>query len=194
MNARVSFQQEIRSYLLQKRIPNIDRTDGFDELDFEIIISGVNFHLEVKEKRQKYNLSNWDWEDREENLVIIDELSVRKCLRVAPHSGILIRDHTRDCYIFYSVLTLLLIPKKRVNRVIRRAVQGLKGKWLVDVRNGIVCTSLDESFTQIARYVETLPQALQALECLGNFFGESLGKGGIVRRPEHWEKDVRETR
>lgn len=190
INDRMSFQQEIRSYLLQKRIPNIDRTDGFDELDFEIIISGVNFHLEVKEKRQRYNLSNWDWEDGEENLVIIDELSVRKCLRVAPYSGILIQDYTRDRYIFYSVL----IPKKRVNRVIRRAVQGLKGKWLVDARNGIVCTSLDESFTQIARYVETLPQALQALECLGNFFGESLGKGGIVRRPEHWEKDVKETR
>jgi hypothetical protein len=193
VNTRVSFQQEIRSYLLQKQIPNIDRTDGFDKLDFEITISGVRFYLEAKEKRQRYRLSNWKWEGEEENLVIIDELSVRKCLGVAPYSGILVRDCTKERYIFYSILRLLLIPKKRVNRVIHRAVQALKGKWLVDVRNGIVCTSLDESFEKIVRYIEVLPQALQALECLGNFLGESIGRGGIVRQPEHWEKDVKET-
>lgn len=74
MGTRVSFQQEIRSYLLQKQIPNIDRTDGFDKLDFEITISEVHFYLEAKEKRQRYSLSNWEWEGEEENLIIIGQL------------------------------------------------------------------------------------------------------------------------
>ena len=35
---------------------------------------------------------------------------------------------------------------------------------------------------------------LNILECYGNYPGEDIGERGELRRPEHWDTDVTETR
>ena len=129
------------------------------------------------------------------DLFILDDLAVRKCLAHAPKSGILIWDNIRERCSFFSVVDLALVPRKRVNRPINRNQPDIKGKWLINLRNGKGTQSLDTAISHIRHYLLDLGTVLfETLECYGNYVDENIEVGGIVRNPSHWDTDVQSTR
>lgn len=197
MKLRVSLEQEIKTYLNQKEILFEDHSSSFRQPDFTIRNDHEEavFHLEVKEKRQRYNLNHWPGFASEPDLFITDDLSVRKCLAYAPKSGILVRDNTRGKYVFFSITDLLMMPKKRVNRPIHRNQPEIKGKWLINLRNGKETESLADAFVHIRNYLKNLDKILfETKECYGNYADEHIDTAGIIRNPFHWKTDVRTTR
>jgi len=197
MASATSFEQEIKKYFTQKDIKFSDNSSSFKQLDFTIFDKHdqPSFHLEVKEKRQKYNLTNWYPFAPEEDLFVLDDLTVRKCLAHAPNSGLMIRDNLREKYFFFSVLDLALMPRLRANRPINRTQPTIKGKWLINLRNGKSAASLEEAIFYIRYYLRDLDQYLfEMLECYGKYVDEEILEGGILRKPSHWDTDVQSTR
>jgi hypothetical protein len=192
-----SFEQELKKYFVQKDTNFSDGSSSYDELDF-VILDRDNqpaFHLDVKEKRQTYNLANWPKFAPEPDLFILDDLAVRKCLAYAPKSGILIRDNLRKKYFFFSIIDLALMPRVRVNRSIHRNQLDLKGKWLINLHNGKEGQSLDEAISHIRNYLRNMKAYLfERHECYGVYVNENIERGGITRRPSHWDTDVQGTR
>lgn len=197
MTISTSFEQEIKTYLVQKGIKFADGSSSYNQLDFTLCDKNgqAAFHFDVKEKRQEYNLANWPKFASAPDLFILDDLAVRKCLAYAPKSGILIRDNLREAYVFFSVIDLALMPKKRVNRPINRNQPGSKGKWLINLRNGKESQSIDDAISGIYSFLQDLPSVLfQTLECYGSYVDETIDRGGIVRRSSFWDTDVKSTR
>ena len=197
MPSDVSFEQEIKKYLNQNNIKFSDGSSSYDQLDFTILNKNDRsvFHFDAKEKRQNYNLENWPKIVSQPDSFILDDLAVRKCLAFAPISGILVRDNLRMKYFFFSILDLALMPRIRANRQILRTQPGLKGKWLIDLRNGKEAQSIDEAINEIRHYIQDMKTYLyKTLECYGSYIGENIEQGGIIRRPTHWDTDVQSTR
>jgi hypothetical protein len=192
----LSIEQEIREFCEHGGWSFVDQTTSYKKLDFAITFAAQRrFFLEVKEKRQAYNLANWPAFAPEPDLFILDDLTVRKCLGYAPHSGVLVRDNRPNRYHFFSVIDLALMPKVRVNRPIKRNAAQQKGKWLINLQNGQAAATLDEVFGHIQRYLQELPTTLaDYLPCYGNYVDETVGSGGIERKPGHWQRDVEATR
>lgn len=188
-----SFEQEILEYFGQNQIEFTDHSASLHGLDFSYIPTGSAkpFYFDTKEKRQRYNLTNWPKIDiPEASLFILDDLSARKVLACAPHAGLIVRDNVGGFYYFFSVVDLFLMPKKRANRPIKRQVEAWKGKWLIDLRNGRQCNSLTAAFTAIAEYESAHQEIFDALlECYGSYVGEELDIGGMTRLPKHWSID-----
>jgi len=192
----LSIEQEVKRYLEQSGLRYVDNTTAFDALDFTILAQeGAAFYLEVKEKRQAYNAANWPAFAPEINLLILDDLTVRKCLGYAPRAGVLVRDNQQARYHFFSVIDLALMPRLRVNRPIQRTVDDWKGKWLVNLQNGVQASTLEEIFAHMRTYVASLPAILgERHACYGDYVDEAIGSGGIVRRGVHWTTDIEATR
>lgn len=196
----ISLEEEIRRYFRNNDIAYGDHSrsgDKFHRPDFGFgdMNEKQYFAFDAKEKRQHYNLDNWpDAGVPEAHLFIIDDLAARKILAFAPNSGLVIRDNLRSDYYLFTVVDLFLMPKLRVNRPIRNRRDALKGKWLIDLRNGQRCSTLPEVFAQISTYLDRRGDIFaKELACFGEYEGETIAQGGIVRRPEHWDVDVRET-
>ncbi|HEX9974184.1 MAG TPA: hypothetical protein VGD14_19095 [bacterium] len=193
-----SLESEFKLYFKQHQIPYEDHSSSLKKLDFSFgdPKAKTYFCFDVKEKRQHYTKQNWQQVDiPEQYLFILDDLSARKILAYAPNSGLVIRDNVHQKYYFFTVVDLYLMPKKRVNRVIKKQVETQKGKWLIDLRNGRTCTNLLEIFEAIESYLKDRENIfLHTLDCYGKYFGEEIGQGGIPRKPAHWEVDVKETR
>jgi hypothetical protein len=191
-----SIEQELRQFLTRAGISFVDQTTSFKALDFTLLIEGkAAFYLEVKEKRQPYNMNNWPKFAPEVDLFILDDLTIRKCIGYAPRSGILVRDNMHHRYYFFSVIDLALMPRMRLNRTIQRQVQEMKGKWLVNLQNSTSSDSLAKALVVIEEYVDELPLILdEQHSCYGRYVGEEIGSGGVRRNPEHWQTDIRETR
>ncbi len=196
MTPDVSFEQEIRTYLQQVGRPFTDETRAFCELDFTLLLpAGVRFHLEAKEKRQPYNASAWPDFAPEEELFILDDLTVRKCLAFAPRAGVVVKDGVVGRYLFFSVIDLALMPRQRVNRRIERNAPDLKGKWLIDLRNGRAAVDIAGLLALVDGYLVGLHAALyETHACYGDYVGENVGEGGSTRHAGYWEKDVRNAR
>ena len=197
----ISLEQEILDFFRQQGIAFHQHVQGdqrFVRLDFGFgdLAAHRYFSFDAKEKRQRYALSNWPKTDiPEEHLFILDDLAARKVLAFAPNSGLVVRDNGRGHYFLFTVVDLYLMPKQRLNRTIEKDVRSLKGKWLVDLRNGQVGASMADIFASINTYLDTRPAIFQDNHaCYGSYVGETVGTGGITRRPEHWDKDVSETR
>ncbi len=192
----LSAEREIKQFLSAQKIPCIDKTKSFDDLDFTLLKEGAPvFNLEVKEKRQPYRADLWPDFAPEPDLCILDDLTVRKCLGFAPASGILVRDNVRDLWVFFSVIDLALMPKLRVNREIHNRAADVKGKWLIRFANGKLAGNLSLAFDAVRNYYSDLPSILHNVHpCYGDYIGEEIERGGSRRRPEHWTKDVQETR
>ena len=193
----ISFEQEIKKFFAQKAIKFSDASSSYEQLDFTIYDrqEQPSFHVDVKEKRQKYNLKNWPQFAPEADLFVLDDLTVRKCLAHAPQSGILIRDNLREKYVFFSVVDLALMPRLRVNRPINRNQADVKGKWLINLRNGKSSSSLDKAIFSIRYYLRDMNVILfDTLECYGNYMDEKIEIGGVVRKPVYWDEDVKSTR
>ncbi len=197
----IPLEQEIAGYFREQGIPfhqHVADDQRFVRLDFGFgdLKTRRYFSFDVKEKRQRYQLRHWpETGIPEEHLCILDDLAARKVLAFAPNSGLIVRDNVRGHYFLFTVVDLFLMPRQRVNRPIARDVPGLKGKWLIDLRNGHVGTTLAEIFDAINAFLDARPAIFKTeLACLGSYLGESVGTGGITRRPEHWTQDVEETR
>ncbi len=192
-----SFEQEIKAFLKKNNLEYKDNSSSFKRLDFSVKLDEQwQFHFDAKEKRQHYNISNWQLhKDQEQHTFIMDDLAARKILAYAPYSGMVIRDNLLGGYYFYSVLDLFLMPKTRVNRPIHKEQEGLKGKWIIDFRNGHKCNSMDEVLALFRRFIEKREDIfINILECFGHYQGENIGQRGEVRKPEYWNIDVKETR
>lgn len=193
----ISFEQEIKNFLKAKQLEFKDNSSAFKRLDFSVRLDEQwTFHFDAKEKRQKYNLQNWKLTAGQEPFTfIIDDLAARKILAFAPYSGMVVRDNLLGGYFFYSVLDLFLMPKIRVNRPIEKNMKAMKGKWVIDLRSGKKCNSMDEVLGLFHQYIGKREDLfLNILDCFGNYAGEDIGERGEVRRPEYWETDVKETR
>ena len=192
-----SFEQEIKVFLQSKKLEFKDNSSSFKRLDFSVRMDETwTFHFDAKEKRQKINLYNWKiTAEQEPYTFIIDDLAARKILAFGPYSGMVVRDNLLGGYYFYSILDLLLMPKTRVNRPIEKNEKAMKGKWVIDLRNGTKCNSMDEVLQNFKGYIAKREDLfLNFLPCYGNYQGESIGERGEVRRPGHWDVDVKETR
>jgi len=193
----LSLEQEIKEFLKLHGTQYQEGCNEFDELDFCIHSQQRgDFHFDAKEKIQNIQPANWpDIGVPEEFFFILDDLAARKTLLKSPRSGIVVRDNLNSIYYFFSIVDLFLMPRVRVNRRIERNIPTLKGKWLVDLRNGTKARNLQEVFKAIAQYTDSFDEIFQnTLECYGSYNGEIIGQGGITRRPEHWNKDVSSTR
>lgn len=192
-----SFEQEIKSFFQSSKLAYKDNSSSFKRLDFTVALDETwSFHFDAKEKRQHYNLSNWKLTAAQEpHTFIMDDLAARKILAYGPYSGMVVRDNLLGGYYFFSILDLLLMPKTRVNRPIDKVQKGLKGKWIIDLRNGQQCASMNEVLALFKRYIAKREDLfLNILECFGDYQGEQIGERGEVRRAEYWTTDVNETR
>ncbi|MCB0517605.1 MAG: hypothetical protein H6577_22080 [Lewinellaceae bacterium] len=192
-----SFEQEIKAFFKKNNLEYKDNSSSFKRLDFSVQLDEQwKFHFDAKEKRQHYNLSNWHLsKDQEPHTFIMDDLAARKILAYAPYSGMVVRDNLLGGYYFFSVIDLFLMPKTRVNRPIHKEQEGLKGKWIIDLRNGRKCATMLEVLALFRRFIEKREDIfINILECFGNYQGENIGQRGEVRRPEYWDIDVKETR
>ena len=189
--------KEVKALLTRHRMSFDEACDSFDALDFCIRSpQRGDFHLDAKEKIQEIQAANWpETGVPQEHLFILDDLAARKLLKFAPNSGLVVRDNLRNLYFFFNVVDLVLMPRLRVNRRLGWGETVLKGKWLIDLRNGVQCASLLEVFEQIAVYHDMKEEIFQnALACYGEYVGEEIGEGGMTRRPEHWIRDRDATR
>ncbi|MCC6723668.1 MAG: hypothetical protein IT258_04110 [Saprospiraceae bacterium] len=193
----LSFEQEIKAFLQSRKLEYKDGSSSFKRLDFSVRLDeNWTFHFDAKEKRQKINLFNWKiTAEQEPHTFIIDDLAARKILAFGPYSGMVVRDNLLGGYYFYSVLDLFLMPKTRVNRPIEKNTKAMKGKWVIDLRSGTKCANMDEVMHLIRNFIAKREDLfLNILDCYGNYHGESIGERGEVRRAEHWDTDVKETR
>lgn len=149
-------------------------------------------HIEVKEKKSRYDTREWPLDDMDEkDAFILDDLTVRKCLVRGPRCVILVWDHITKEYFVFPIVDLALMPRKRVNRQIHRNTLTLKGKWIIDFRNGQKCSNLDEVFKAIRAYVTALDGPIvTTTRCYGSFVGEEVPTAGSTRHPGHWQKDL----
>lgn len=193
----LSLEQEIRA-LLEKHGVNFDEgCDSFDALDFCMHSEQRGgFYFDAKEKRQEIQMANWpDAGIPQEHLFILDDLAARKVLKFAPDSGVIVRDNMRRLYFFFDVVNLFLMPRLRVNRPIEWNNPAIKGKWMIDLRNGVQCASLMEVFERIAVFHDAQDEIFHKfLACYGDYQGEVIQEGGSKRQPQHWIKDRQATR
>lgn len=183
----------------EKQLLFEDHSASFKMPDFRLLkyCEGRDLFIDVKEKRQKINLKNWDLVsgEKEAFTFIIDDLAARKMLAYAPFSGLVVRDNLCKSYYWFSILDLFLMPKVRINRPLEKHTKTVKGKWLIDFRNGKKAESLEDIFKEIDSYLDhRLESYTQVLACFGDYVDESIVTQGEVRKPAHWEIDVKATR
>lgn len=130
-NAR-EFEAQVRAALPQYVI---DETSSTSRLDWWV----PGAFIDAKEKRQKLNKRWWLLPDVEEvNLVILDELGVRKALEHFPAAYLVIRDVPGGNRLFLaSCVELACVRRERVQRVGR-------AKLIFDLTDFRQLTSLDE--------------------------------------------------
>jgi hypothetical protein len=188
----ISLEQEIKNFFNKYEIPFIDNTASYDELDFVIknkSSGDMVFHLDVKEKTQKYIANNWPKIAPEPYLFIIDDLAFRKFI-VIPKSGLLIRDNIQNKYFFLRQIDLAYMQKVRVNRTINKNQIGLKGKIVFDLRNGTEIKLIKEIIPNITHYLQDLKgDIIKSLKCYGNYIGEEIKEGGTIRDAKYWAID-----
>lgn len=191
-----SLEQEILYFVKEQGYTFKSYTKSGHLPDFAIQVHDTPFFLEAKEKRQRININNWPTVDvPERELFILDDLSARKLLRFAPNSGLVIRDNLRERYFFFDIVTLMLIPRLRVNRPMDYNHTKLKGKWMIDLRNAQDCRSLHSVFQTVWNYIGTQDTIFEEYTpAWGDFEGEYITLGGEVRTREHRQIDYSSTR
>ncbi|MEW5829028.1 MAG: hypothetical protein AB1846_09085 [Chloroflexota bacterium] len=193
-----SLEQEIRDILAGSGTRFRSDCESHAELDFSLLDEngGTLVAFDAKEKQRRIVLDHWPATGiPEPYLFILDDLAARKVLAHAPNSGLIVRNNLHSRYFFISVVDLFLMPRTRANRPIHRSAPALKGKWLIDLRNGVECARLFDAFVAMKRYLDQHEDIFaRTLSCYGDYHGETVHSGGEERRPEHWEQDVSSTR
>lgn len=186
-------ETEIKTYLQKKQIRFTDSTASHSEIDF--LLPELRIALDAKEKTQPFAMKNWgNVPILQENLFIIDDLAARKLLLHAPLSFVLIKDSSSDhaAYFVYSIVDLLCIPKRRVNRPIERIVKALKGKWLLDLRDAAIFDELSDALEYIIKYKSKFPRIFSKhISCWGKYPSEEVLESGATRKTRYWDFDSR---
>jgi hypothetical protein len=159
-----------------------DNTSAFEHPDLYLLskVRGKQLRtaLELKDKRQPYRARWADLAGLPENeLLVVDEVSLRKLLAHAPRAMLLFWDRTRPDrpYVLYTIIDLFCIPKTRIQRHIRLNADRLKAKWLLDARHGFSFSDLNHVFAAVGNYLaKDLRGDLLALEAHGPFSGEDV--------------------
>lgn len=190
----ISLEQEVRDFLSSHSIAYQDFSDKPITPDFGIMYGDTPLWLEVKEKRQQINLNNWPKTPTtpEEYMFIIDELTARRLMLLAPMAGIVVRDNNTWRYVFINVLNLWTMPRLRVNR--RTNERHVKGKWIIDLRNGVICTTLVGALKAFYEYAHRSSSMYENTRCVGRFVGELVGEGGEFRTEQQRQYDLMMTR
>ena len=190
----MSFETDIKVYLKQRRYEFIDNTAKKAAPDFSIYISQRWFRLEVKEKLQAVRIDRWPAVDFPEvDLFILDELSARRLLMGGALGGLAVRDYQQPGYIFFDVLRLWTMPRKRVLRQFSLGRQ--KAKWLINLRNGIYCKDLNQLIDTIRFYLLDMDFIYNDdILPYGPFYGEVIETGGTPRTAEQRQHDRAVTR
>lgn len=195
--SRIPFESSFREFLESQpvSIGYQDNSTSYTELDFHMKIGDVSFALELKEKKQKYNLMSWEGVHiPEEHFMLIDELSVRKIVLSGAHAGLLIRDSVRGRLFFFSMIDLVLMPHiKRFNRTVKLGErEGIKGKWAIDLRHGQECSDFGAVIDAIRAYQRITPALKEISSCLNVYHGENIAQGGTTRNLDYLNQDVAE--
>jgi len=106
--------------------PNvITRFDSKTEMDIWV----PGYYIEAKEKKQRYT-ARWHLLPGadEQDLFIIDELTIRRSAEKYPAAFFVLRDRPMERLFLAPIWELISCERARVDRV-------KKGKWIVDVRN-----------------------------------------------------------
>lgn len=187
------FEHDVKAYLKASGEPFVDHTTSHTMLDFHL--PARNIHIDVKEKCQKFSMSNWrEATTRQEDFFIIDDLAVRRLLFHAPNSFSIIRDSSGcpPTYYVYSIVDFLCMPRKRCRRTISRTVTTVKGKWLVDLRDAAGFETLHDAMAYVLRYPSKHRAIFQThLDCWGNYRSEHIGRGGATRTAKYWREDAK---
>lgn len=177
-----AFEEAVKVGLAELHWEYQDNTTEHDRPDLYIFrqVRGerVRIAVELKEKRQHYRAR---WSEAagipSAELLVVDEVAVRKLVAWAPRAHLLFWDETRPAapYVLYSIVDLICMPKVRVQRPIALNSPRLKAKWLLDRRHGREMADLKAAFAAIATYVDRdMWDHLRRLEAHGSFIGERL--------------------
>ena len=186
-------EREIKAYLTAQKEAFSDFSSSHTALDFHLHRSDA--HIDAKEKRQRFNMKNWQ-EARmpQEQMFIIDDLAVRKLLLNAPNSFSLIKDSSLSpaMYYVYSIVDFLCIPKVRCKRPIQRTTSAFKGKWIVDLRDAALFETLADAIKYILGYGRKHPEIFKNhIDCWGRYPSEKIAKSGAVRTRRYWSIDAK---
>lgn len=116
-----------------------DCSDEYNNLDFLLKINKIDkIWLECKERKQLYN-NEWSQISgiERENLFAIDETSIKTLFDKFPNFILLLFDKVTNKYFIFCPINLLTISKVRINRPINKIVSKFKGKWLININDGI---------------------------------------------------------
>lgn len=185
-----SFESEVKAYLDSFEIPYEDFGRSTSKPD--LFIDG-KYWLELKEKRNPINPKNWPIMGDGKNIVIIDELTVRRLTLFSPNVFVAFRDNPRGRLYIVQLFELLFMPRIRVNRPVD-GKEHLKGKWLLDVRNWHEVTGTHE----MLKFMESQDWMFVAnrySECFGGeFVGERIITTGNPRKQHYQNYDFLVTR
>lgn len=124
-------------------------TAATERLDYQLLGPGARLlEVELKAKRQRYR--GWDAyrpDVAEPDLLILDELALRKLVEAGRYAFLLVNDLPGDRWAVWTTHDLVMTPKARVTRRLAVGPGALKGKVLV-------------SFAEDAHLFGALPEAV----------------------------------
>lgn len=178
------FENLFENTLRKMRLACHNHTDSGHLPDFRI---GQQLWVELKEKRQHINLRNWPIVNiPEDKLIILDELTVRKLTSIGVNSAVVFWDHTTDLYYAAMLFDILLQPRVRVNRPMETRSGNVvyKGKWMLNLLNWVVFDSIKDSVLFLLDAADNIHNHTGMISCYGDFAGEDVPVGGIIRTRE----------
>jgi hypothetical protein len=110
-------------------------TTAMDRLDYQVLCPGDRLcEIELKTKRQPYR--GWGTfrpDVAEQDLFIVDELTIRKLIDAGRYGVLLVRDAPLHRWIVWTPMDLMFASKVRVARQLATGRGGTKGKVLLNL-------------------------------------------------------------
>ena len=108
-------------------------TASTERLDYQLVGPGARLlEVELKAKRQTYRGWGRHRPDvPEKDLLILDELALRKLVDAGRYAFLLVRDIPGDRWAVWSTYDLVMTPKSRVTRQLALGTGAVKGKVLI---------------------------------------------------------------
>ncbi len=191
------FEREVRDFINGDRELRLieDNTANYGETDFILEISS-RFAIEAKEKKGHYRHR---WSEisgiPEAHLFAIDETSIKRLFLHFPYFFVIIKDIVTSKIYVLDAFTALCMPRKRLNREIRKTEPLLKGKWIISLSWCEGFSSLSGAFGYIKDMArQGIRDRMGRIDCIraGSMDDIHLLSGEYGREPGYWEKDVHE--
>ena len=133
-------------------------TASTERLDFQLVGPGARLlEVELKAKRQVYRgWGRYRPEVAERDLLILDELALRKLVDAGRYAFLLVRDIPANRWAVWSIHDLVMTTKVRVSRRLGGESGPVKGKVLISFADDAHLFA--EAASAIDFIVETLPE------------------------------------